>query len=459
MAPLKLFVVTLALLSGILNAHSQKDTAVRNPAETIEESNRHNSEQSQIKFQFEFRPRTEFRYGYRQLRPDSASPSVGTSHRLRLNLVHESPSTRLVFSIQDVRVWGEDNTRDTRGWLQVFEAYAEFRCSKKSRMRIGRQTLSLGNQRLLAANNWRQTGGKHDLLRWIRESDSTELQAFGAYNRDRITNFNDDFDVAFPFYKSILGLYCSWKEWENLNIEYLGFLDTYEEPLGEEALTEYGKFTGGLRLISERQKVSADASGYVQVGQNARGKKHEAWLLDANVCFDFTTTWQSTFGLQVFSGDNNPNDDRSSAFLAQYGAFHRNNGKMDYTSRMVWTDEHPGIINPFLVQRFQVSDRFTLIVEEHLLGTTTPDQGMFLETDDSAFFLNYFYAAETDLICRLELPNSIKLHIAYMTLLPQEAILAFDSSPLNLGEGNKDRMTHFAYVQLTYKPKSKSLRR
>ena len=55
----------------------------------------------------EFRPRTEFRNGYKTLNPSDVDPALFTSQRTRLNTKFESEKYSFFVSIQDVRVWGD----------------------------------------------------------------------------------------------------------------------------------------------------------------------------------------------------------------------------------------------------------------------------------------------------------------------------------------------------------------
>src|SRR5690606_5417738 len=115
----------------------------------------------------EFRPRTELRNGYRQLRTDTTGIAFYTSQRSRLYLTYQRPGFIFHTSIQDVRIWGEDDPRSTAGTLQVFETYVEPSITERLSVRIGRQKIMYDNQRLFAQNNWRQNAGSHDAVRFV----------------------------------------------------------------------------------------------------------------------------------------------------------------------------------------------------------------------------------------------------------------------------------------------------
>src|SRR5690348_1096055 len=54
----------------------------------------------------EFRPRTEYRHGYRQLIPDTSNAAFFTDQRSRIYFTYKSHRFIFHTSLQDVRVWG-----------------------------------------------------------------------------------------------------------------------------------------------------------------------------------------------------------------------------------------------------------------------------------------------------------------------------------------------------------------
>ncbi|MCX6260833.1 MAG: hypothetical protein NTY95_08345 [Bacteroidia bacterium] len=61
-----------------------------------------------LRIDAEFRPRTEFRNGYQQLRNDTTTAAFFTNQRIRLsaNYIYDNRFA-MQFSIQDLRVWGQ----------------------------------------------------------------------------------------------------------------------------------------------------------------------------------------------------------------------------------------------------------------------------------------------------------------------------------------------------------------
>ena len=71
----------------------------------------------------EFRPRAEVSYGYRRMPSDTSRIGANISQRARLNLTFERKDFIFHSSVQDIRVWGEEDPRTGKGWLQVYETW------------------------------------------------------------------------------------------------------------------------------------------------------------------------------------------------------------------------------------------------------------------------------------------------------------------------------------------------
>ncbi|MFO7863456.1 MAG: hypothetical protein R6U85_05610, partial [Salinivirgaceae bacterium] len=70
---------------------------------------------AQLQINAQYRPRFELRDGYRKLASPESTPSALMSQRTRLSLSYKSDNLKLVFSPQDVRVWGDENLSSSTG--------------------------------------------------------------------------------------------------------------------------------------------------------------------------------------------------------------------------------------------------------------------------------------------------------------------------------------------------------
>lgn len=393
----------------------------------------------------EYRPRGEFRYGYTQMRSDSLTPGMAISHRARLNLNYTSNKIDFRFSIQDIRIWGEEDTRNTIGFLQLYEVYVEPRLSERTSLRIGRQRITYDNERLFAENNWRQTGGKHDAVRFIYKSKNQNfrMELTGAYNQNQQALYGDEYGPDFDFYK-MLGLhYLQWKISDKLIFSSINFTDGYQDTT-KTGVVNY-KYTAGGRLKyfpSKSWKI--DVAGYYQGGHLRRGQDHSAYLLDASVLKDFGG-YNIEVGSQILSGTENINPDGTSrSFLAQYGAFHAYNGRMDYTAAQVSTPFHHGIIDLFVNQEYHLTRTFSARLESHVFFS---EANQFYVIDGRQQAIDDFWGYENDLRLTYKPNDFTSIELAYMNYVPTETLEYLQ------GQGDSDLLQHFAYLEVTFTPK------
>jgi hypothetical protein len=114
--------------NDILNVLISNKTITQQQADSLRAeyaiSQQNNLPEKRLQIEFEFRPRSEYRNGYQQLRNDSTVGTFFTNQRSRLSLNY-SYNNRFVlqFSVQDLKVWGQQDPRYTGATLQAFEAW------------------------------------------------------------------------------------------------------------------------------------------------------------------------------------------------------------------------------------------------------------------------------------------------------------------------------------------------
>ena len=157
-----------------------------------------------VKFFGQVRVRPEFRTNSRDFNSDlDEDQNIWSSHRARLGmLVEPMDGMKGKFVLQDARVWGTNpvgGPTDDPG-LEVHEAYAKVQLAKDvAWLKMGRQELKFGAQRMLGNTDWSQEAVsfdalnlkfKHDnfvkgslLLSWLDERNATngEDEIFGGY--------------------------------------------------------------------------------------------------------------------------------------------------------------------------------------------------------------------------------------------------------------------------------------
>ncbi|MCC7050518.1 MAG: alginate export family protein, partial [Bacteroidia bacterium] len=226
----------------------------------------------------EFRPRIEYRNGYKQLRNDTTQPAYFGTQRSRLYVTYATPKFKFHTSIQDIRVWGQYGQTSTSGSLSIFEAYAETYFTDNLFIRMGRQKVELDNGRLFSAANWSQAGRAHDGLNLIykKEKISSELMCYFNQTSERLyeTNFSP---TTFANYKLLNTHYLDFKLNNYFTLKTINSADGYESKTNSRIL--YIRGTSGGRIEYEKGKIYATISGYYQYGRLQTRQQIAAYYL------------------------------------------------------------------------------------------------------------------------------------------------------------------------------------
>lgn len=388
---------------------------------------------SEFNMSMEYRPRTELRNGYRELPTQDSNASLLISHRGRINLDYKNDKFLFHTTLQDIRIWGDTDTRESDGKAQFYEFYVEAKIKADLAIRVGRQRIKHGNERLFAENNWRQAGGQHDVARLMYRHHNLNVDIIGGYNQNRALNFENTFDIDWDTYRAFTANFIDYKVSNDFDISITNIADEYTDPsTGDNK--GYWKFTNGGRLTYSNKQFTYSLASYYQWGKIENGKRHNAYYIEPEFLWLVNSKYNFKLGAQFFSGDDNNLDNKSTSFLAQYGAFHKHNGGMDYTQSTVRTNEHEGIVNPYLKQQFTINSKYNISWQSHLLGS----QKKSIE----------FYAWENDLSLFYKPNDYTKVEFAYLFLIANNNI-----SDLEVGRnGNPNKIAQFSYISISWTP-------
>ena len=290
--------------------------------------------QAQFTLDGEFRPRTEYRNGYGSIIPDAAEPGFGVSTRVRLNAGYAVDAYKFYVSFQDIMVWGENRQLlpyDQNNSFAIFEAWTELNLGKGFSTKLGRQTISYDDERIMGVVNWTQQARNHDAA-LLKYNKGKFMLDFGlAFSQDysnpsgfqsTSTAYNT---TGFFSYKTMQYLYLK-QAWENFSGSLLflnnGFqkFDTNNAPDGVNSLQ-----TLGTHLDYKKGSFGAAANAFLQLGDNVDG----AFLLGLDLTYKASDKVTFGAGFEITSGNDSTTPD-SEAFFPLYGTNHKFNGFMDY---------------------------------------------------------------------------------------------------------------------------------
>ena len=392
----------------------------------------------EFKVSAEFRPRAEVRNGYRHLRNDTTRAAFFISQRSRIRFHYQRPGLIFHTSIQDVRVWGEDDPRSTGGTLQVFETYLEPSLAKGFSVRIGRQTISYDNQRLFSQNNFRQSGRSHDAVRFIYGNAQLKTELAGAFNQNSERVFETDYAPGFDNYKVLLVHYLRYRLSEDFTLTTINATDGYQDKTN--ASTTHYRFTHGGRVEYEHDDWYLTLAGYYQHGHTVAGKQIDAFHFqpEARLKLDNRTTFW--LGAEMFSGEDvGKGDAVSRSFVPLYGSNHRFLGNLDYFTSYPGDFNNAGIVNPYLFVLHNFTEKLALRLDNHLFYSFSD-----LVVNDQVS--SKYLGLEHDLSL-LYAPNDYtKLNLGLSWMIAQESMEHVKKG------GNSSKIPYWSYLEISFTP-------
>ncbi|MFZ2900641.1 MAG: alginate export family protein [Saprospiraceae bacterium] len=393
----------------------------------------------ELTLSLEFRPRTEYRNGYRQMRTDTSSAAFFTEGRSRLNLSFNMKRFIFYTSVQDVRIWGEKDPRSTVGSIQVFEAYAEPVLAKGLSARIGRQRVMYDNQRLFAQNDWRQSAGSHDGLRLMYKSGKLESELFGAFNQEGGEHFFEtDFSPDFSNYKLLGVHYLRYQTSDLFTFTTINATDGFQDT--KDFRKTHFRFTSGGRVERTGKSLYLTLSAYYQYGHTPDGLALRAFYFQPEVRYRFPKLLTLRLGAEVFSGDDATTPSEvSHSFDALYGVNHRFLGSMDYFTRFPKDLNNAGLVAPYLFAIWNIHEKWTFRTDQHLFFS----ENHFLAGGE---LIDPFLGFEQDILLTYT-PNSYtEVQLGYSYMLPTQSMEYIKKG------GNSTLWQDWAFLMITFKP-------
>lgn len=286
----------------------------------------------------EFRPRTEFREGFRKPLADSLNAGFVTLQRTRLNADFKGKILNARLSLQDARIWGNSDNKTNTSKVEIYEAWFEYLMTSGFSVQMGRQALKYDDQRLFAAPNWSNTGMAHDAAVFKYRSPSIQIHSGFAYNNTKDTLLN----VSYTYtpkqnYKAIGYLWLSKQVYQGTTLSIIGVCEGFEKKSNNKIVYPRITYGGNLVYSSDSSDWGASVTAYFQSGKDPNkvyGKGYadlKAFFLAAKASYTVTPKLSVYAGIDYYSGSDASIDaGKSNTFNRLYGATHSYNGNMEY---------------------------------------------------------------------------------------------------------------------------------
>lgn len=394
---------------------------------------------SQFTLSGEIRPRAEIRHGYRTLADTSSKTAFFVSQRSRLNFDYKHEKFQVGFSLQDVRVWGdEEQLRDVSS-AAVHEAWGEVFFTDWLALKSGRQELIYDDQRLLGNVDWVQQARSHDaaVLKFSKSGWQAHLGA--AYNNESEKIFGTPYTLA--NYRTLTYLWVNKTFKEKFTASIMAITDGFHST--DSAQDLHYRLTAGPHLAFKSGDFNATGTFYYQAGKDIFGTNISAYMFAVGAFYkagDFTFG----VGLDYLSGTDalDTENDKARTFNTLYATNHKFYGYMDYFLNVPAHTAGGGLGDIYAKLKYSFSDKTALALDYHyfMLSNNVIDISMLTEAIDKGL------GSEIDLVFNYNIHKMVNLKAGYSMLLATTSMEA-------LKGGDKSAFQDWGWVMLTFKPK------
>ncbi len=402
----------------------------------------------------EFRPRTEYTHGFKQLASNEMDYGLFTSQRTRLNFQFQNESLLTKVALQDIRVFGATpQLNESDAFSSLHEAWAELKLYEAFSLRIGRQELDYDDARILGNVAWAQQARSHDLF-LLKYEGSFNIHAGWALNNHTQNLTSGLYDIG-KNYKAMQFLWFH-KRSEAFQLSLLAlnngmqYYDYDENGAISDYHTAYSQTLGG-RFVYQKNSFRFNTNAYAQLGKDPSNQELAAYNLLLEGFYRVSKPWNVGLGYELLSGGSEIQSDgtvRNLAFNPLYGTNHKFNGLMDY----FYVGNHlnsVGLSDIYLMTQYKASPKLIFNAHLHHFSaatdivavnpamnpTETYERPLGIELD---VFVNYFFHS----------PEGNK--VASFTLGYSQ--IQGTSSLQLLKGGSTEAISNWAWLMITYTP-------
>ncbi len=398
---------------------------------------------SQIKLSGEFRPRFEYRDGYRTLSEENEKGVFLITQRTRLNASYnDSDRVETFLSFQDIRTWGQFDLNSRESTIALYQAWAKFKIRDRLSIKIGRQEFEYDDLKILSNSTWRLQARSHDagLLEWMNKDSTLTVHLAGGVNNEGEVLFQDVYTTG-NYYKN-MGMVWINKKFSSTEISLL-FLDLGQQ-LADTSINHFK--TLGIYGVQKIGEAKLTGSFYLQRGENQSDQKVSSSMASLQVEVPITRKLKVSPGFDILSGTaaedlQNSNYNETNTFIPLYARRHRYFGIQDmfYAGGF---NVPAGLADYFVKFSYRLNNKWNTRMHFHSFSTSESIVDIENNSVEDDKHLGY----EIDLFVDYKPYKNLSVGFGYAHFLPTE------SMEIVKQRGDSDEIAHFAYIQLNYRP-------
>ncbi len=294
----------------------------------------------QLDVDLEIRPRYEYNHGVKTLVPENTDPDNTIDQRSRLNVGYKDNNIQVYFSLQDVRIWGEEtstlnntSTRSTTNEMtEIHQAWAKINLGKKYAFKFGRQEIILDDHRIIGNVGWAQQARSFDAGIFKANYNNGWKADLGFAFNQTDNSFTNGSIYEGTDFKSMQYLWLH-KDFKNLKASFLALNTGWQDidPVtGDKNSGTQNRQTWGTHLKYNSGNLDLTGNIYYQSGEDLAEHDINAWLIGLDARYEFKNDLSIGVGGEYISGTDYDETDDNNSFNPLFGTNHKFNGLMDY---------------------------------------------------------------------------------------------------------------------------------
>lgn len=387
----------------------------------------------------ELRPRTIFDHGYKTPGIKGENSVIYTTQRTRLNALFINQNFETFLSMQDVRIWGDDNNFNSSGTYGNSEstglnqAWVKYRITESLWLKAGRQVLSYDDQRIISARNWNDYQVTYDALLAGYQKGNSRFNIVLSFNADNKTVAS----LPEEKFKTFDLIHYQYKI-ENFSLSGLAVL-TGNTVNDSSSLVNY-RATLGTNANIFLNRGNARLSFYYQRNLNNTDTRISSFLFSLYTERELTNQISLGLGMDYLSGnDDHSPQDKDRRFDILYGGRHGFYGIMDYYSKM----PPQGLQDYMIKLRYSSRKGVSLNVDLHYFMLSADKY----DYNDPSKKLHPGLGQELDFILKWKISQIAQLETGYSLYRTTNTL-----EQLKGQIDNSRKIAGFGYIMLSVRP-------
>ncbi len=267
---------------------------------------------AQIRFRSEFKSNSDFS----DLTQDH---NDFTGQRIRLDIDGRASEARYFVQLQDTRIWGGELLTGAAGSIDNVDLHQGFvELGEGRTLRIGRQEVTLGSQRLVGSFGWSNNGRAFDGVRLLAPTASGMFDIYALKAVEGATTATDD--------TNLYGLVYNWSSSRILKPSlYVLFKDADATGVDKTKIYTFGNIT----KLNFDNGLSLDWEVDIQSGDTG-GQDHDALAWHIGMKYAFPGASKLWIGSEYNFASGDDDATKSKTFDQLYPTNHGKYGFIDY---------------------------------------------------------------------------------------------------------------------------------